>query len=68
MIYAYLSPLVFIVCIFVSTIFVADWLAKLLIYGFLVNFIFLPWIVLYRHEQKESEEGNSNVGKETNSQ
>lgn len=68
MLYAYLSPLFLIVCIFVSTLFVVDWLAKMLIYGFLVNFIFLPWLLLYRHEDKDTQEGKRNAGEETNSQ
>ncbi|MBN8236488.1 hypothetical protein JF544_14570 [Halobacillus kuroshimensis] len=68
MIYAYLSPLFLIVCIFVSTLFVVDWLSKMLIYGFLVNLIFLPWLLLYRYEDKDTQEGKRNAGEETNSQ
>ncbi|CDQ18401.1 hypothetical protein SAMN05192559_101985 [Halobacillus karajensis] len=75
MIYAYLSPLLLIALVFVSTIFVIDWLAKMLIYIFLVNMILLPIYLLYKEEVNEtklapppsSQEGNEYVPKNTDS-
>ncbi|GEN53118.1 hypothetical protein [Halobacillus faecis] len=76
MIYAYLSPLIIVALVFGATLFVIDWLAKLLIYIFIVNLIFLPGYLLYKEEVKESklepppssQEGNQYVPKNTDSQ
>lgn len=76
MIYAYISPLFIVALVFISTLFVIDWLAKLLIYIFLVNLVCLPGYLLYKEEVKESklepppspQEGNQYVPKNTDSQ
>lgn len=75
MIYAYLSPLFLVVLIFVSTIFVIDWLTKLLIYVFIINLVLLPGLLLFKEEvmenkmkQPTSQEGMQNVEKNADSE
>lgn len=75
MIYAYISPLFIVILMFISTIFIIDWLTKLLIYIFLVNLLILPGFLLYREESKDKKmrqpsppkEGNQYVEKWTDS-
>ncbi|WP_226582313.1 hypothetical protein [Halobacillus litoralis] len=75
MIYAYISPLLIVVFIFTATVFVVDWLAKLLIYVFILNLLFLPGFLLFKEELKEKQaeqssiqEGKQNAQKDADSQ
>ncbi|SFK11433.1 hypothetical protein SAMN04487936_107164 [Halobacillus dabanensis] len=55
MIYAYISPLLIVTLILVSTIFIIDWLTKVLIYIFLVNLMVLPGLLLFIEEAKDKK-------------
>lgn len=66
MIYAYISPLLIVTLILVSTIFIIDWLTKVLIYIFIVNLMILPGLLLFKEEAKEKELRQPSITKEEN--
>ncbi|WP_431800370.1 hypothetical protein [Halobacillus andaensis] len=55
MIYAYLTPLVLLLCFFMAILFLFEWVAKLLLFLFLVLLTLLPFLVIYKEEVRDTE-------------
>lgn len=52
MVYAYVSPFVILIVLFISTFFVIDWSSKWLLYVFIINLVVMPGYLLYKEETR----------------
>ncbi len=55
MIYAYITPLVLLLCFFLAILFLFDWVAKLIIFLLLLLLTVLPYLVIYKEEVRDTE-------------
>jgi|GEM_PF-7056391 len=58
MVYAYIVPLVILLCFFIAVLLVAEWFAVFFLYTFILMTFVLPFILLYQAEGDKMDEKN----------
>ncbi|WP_139823711.1 hypothetical protein [Thalassobacillus devorans] len=55
MILAYVIPLLMVTAFFIAVLLLMDWLAKLILYSFIIILLFLPFFLLYKAEAEDEK-------------